>query len=119
MTVMQKVPDDHPMMKAWEAYKATQEFGNALKWATRAILVATEATLPEANRVDPADERERTARGALWSAFVAGFNAATRRAADLHEQINPASDAERRRRVPGAGAMGAVIEYRDRIRQPA
>lgn len=38
------------------------------------------------------------------------------RCARLHEQINPASDEERLNGVPGAGAMGAVIEYRDLIR---
>jgi len=38
------------------------------------------------------------------------------RCAQLHEQINPASDDERHHKVPGAGAMGAVIEYRDAIR---
>lgn len=37
----------------------------------------------------------------------------------LHEQINPASDAERLEGVPGCGAMGAIIEYRDAIRQLA
>lgn len=39
------------------------------------------------------------------------------RAASLHEIINPASDEERANSVPGAGAMGAVIEYRDAIRK--
>jgi hypothetical protein len=43
-----------------------------------------------------ADERERCAR--------------------LHENINPASDEERLNGVPGAGAMGCVIAYRDAIR---
>lgn len=38
------------------------------------------------------------------------------RCAQLHEQINPASDDERHHHCPGAGAMGAVIEYRDKIR---
>lgn len=37
-------------------------------------------------------------------------------AARLHENINPACDHERVRGDPGAGAMGAVIEYRDAIR---
>ena len=37
-------------------------------------------------------------------------------AGNLHEQINPASDLERFNGDPGAGAMGAVIEYRDSIR---
>jgi hypothetical protein len=37
------------------------------------------------------------------------------RCAGLHEQVDPASDDERLRHVPGAGAM-AVIQYRDLIR---
>lgn len=39
------------------------------------------------------------------------------RAASLHEVVNPASDDERANGVPGSGAMGAVIEYRDAIRK--
>jgi hypothetical protein len=38
------------------------------------------------------------------------------RCARLHERVNPASDEERLCNAPGAGAMGAVIEYRDLIR---
>ena len=38
------------------------------------------------------------------------------RCAQLHESVSPASDDERLRGDPGAGAMGAVIEYRDLIR---
>ncbi len=38
-------------------------------------------------------------------------------AANLYEQVNPASDDERINNVPGAGAMGAVIEFRDLIRK--
>lgn len=41
---------------------------------------------------------------------------ALEQAAALHESINPASDAERLNGDPGAGAMGAIIEYRDKIR---
>lgn len=41
------------------------------------------------------------------------------RAATLHESVNPASDDERLKNLPGAGAMGAVIEYRDLIRSEA
>ena len=37
-------------------------------------------------------------------------------AAQLHESVNPADDLERLHGDPGAGAMGAVIEYRDKIR---
>jgi len=44
-------------------------------------------------------------------------NNALEKAAMLHQDINPASDEERRNGDPGAGAMGAVIEYRDKIRK--
>lgn len=116
MPVMQQVPADHPLMKAWTEYQGGDDFRNTLHWATENIVITTEATAPEANRVNPQEERSRRALGSLWGAFMAGFNAATERAAALHEQINPASDDERHNKVPGAGAMGAVIEYRDRIR---
>ena len=45
-----------------------------------------------------------------------GFAAGLERAAREHENVNPASDEERSHGIPGADAMGAVIEYRDRIR---
>ena len=38
------------------------------------------------------------------------------RYASLYESVNPASDEERLNNVPGAGAMGAVLEFRDLIR---
>ena len=44
-------------------------------------------------------------------------NAALEEAAMLHQDINPASDEERHHGDPGAGALGAVIEYRDKIRK--
>lgn len=50
---------------------------------------------------------------------VEGIHAGLCLAAYLHESVNPACDHERADRVPGAGAMGAVIEYRDLIRAEA
>lgn len=44
-------------------------------------------------------------------------NDALEEAAALHESISPQSDSERATRTPGADAMGAVIEYRDKIRE--
>ena len=96
MTVMAPVPKDAALMRAWETYKATDEYANTFKWA--------------------AQQEHRD--GSLWAAFELGWRTATERAASLHENINPASDAERGSRTPGAGAMGAVIEYRDAIRRP-
>lgn len=48
------VPEDHPLMVAWNAYKETEDFANAKKWAVHA---------------------ENT-DGSLWAAFMAGFAAA-------------------------------------------
>lgn len=106
-------------MRAWKSYQETDDFKNSIKWATSAILIAARESLPEANRVDPEYAREQRAMATLWAAFMAGFNAAIERAGSLHENINPASDEERLNHAPGAGAMGAVIEYRDSIRSLA
>lgn len=97
MPIEQAIPESHPMMQAWRVYNKTEEYRNSFKWA--------------------ADVQHRP--GSMWAAFMAGFNAATERAAMMHESVNPASDAERNNGDPGAGAMGAVIEYRDKIRAVA
>lgn len=58
-----------------------------------------------------------TGSGPLWRVFMEGHIAATERAAATHESVNPASDQERQEGSPGAGAMGAVLEYRELIRK--
>jgi hypothetical protein len=92
---MSPVSKTDPMMVAWELFAASAEYANAKSWAAN----------------------PQHLEGSLWALFVAGFSAATERAADLHEQVDPASDMERLDRLPGAGAMGAVIEYRNKIRE--
>ena len=57
--------------------------------------------------------------GHLLDAHSDGYRAGLNAAASEHENINPASDDERLNGSPGAGAMGAVIEYRDKIRKLA
>ena len=91
---MRALRSDEPLMVEWERFKATSEYQNALHWVERSH--------PE---------------GSLWALFMAGFIAGTKRAADAHENVNPASDRERLEGSPGAGAMGAVVEYRDLIRK--
>lgn len=91
---MRPVGKTEPVMVAWEAFKTSDGYANIRRWATN----------PEHTE------------GSLWGAFSEGFRIATERAADLHEQVDPASNAERLENLPGAGAMGAVIEYRDKIR---
>lgn len=92
---MKVVAKDAPVKLAWEAFKQTEDFANTRRWAL------------DREHID----------GSLWHVFVMGFTAATERAGNLHENINPASDSERQDGSPGAGAMGAVIEYRDEIRR--
>jgi hypothetical protein len=92
--VQRAVPIDHAIMRAWNEYRDSAEFRNSFKHA--------------------AGPEYRT--GSLWAAFLVGWNTAVERAASLHEMIDPASDDERTHKVPGAGATGAVINYRDEIR---
>ena len=53
-TVSGPVPTDHPLMRAWTAHKATEEFSNSRRWAHHAEHL----------------------EGSLWALFVAGWNAA-------------------------------------------
>lgn len=95
MSASRQIQDHEPLMVAWKKYLDSSEYQNTFDWAAH-----------EANR-----------KGSLWAAFSEGFTAATRLAGDLHESVDPASDEERLNHAPGAGAMGAVIEYRDLIRK--
>lgn len=63
------------------------------------------------------DNRAQFPMGLTFCAvqIAEAIEAERERCARLHESINPASDAERLNGDPGAGAMGAVIEYRDKI----
>ena len=69
-------PADSDLMKAWNAYKATEEYANSYKWATAAVehIVLPEPTDPNANRFTEESYR-RFADGAMWAAFTAGFAA--------------------------------------------
>jgi len=49
--VEQQVPKDAPVMKAWEAYKTSEEYANSRKWA----------------------QTEEHVDGSMWAAFFAGF----------------------------------------------
>lgn len=66
---MQALPKDHPMMIAWEHYKATEDYANTKKWACAA-------------RVEDHDDLSLVityphTEGSLWGAFTAGYRAAT------------------------------------------
>lgn len=53
---------------------------------------------------------------ALAAAEQRGWNRRGERDARLSENVNPASGKERVNNLPGGDAMGAIIEYRDKIR---
>jgi hypothetical protein len=91
---MAEIPKTHPLRATWEQYKQSEEYANTKKWAAHPMHL----------------------EGSLWGVWLAAYTAATERAAALHESVDPASDDERLNKVPGAGAMGAVIQYRDLIR---
>lgn len=59
---MQKLPDDSPIMIAWEKYRKTDDYRNSLKWA-----LGGDETIPGD------DQRRRWAEGSLWSAFLEGW----------------------------------------------
>lgn len=56
------LPADDPRMIAWNKYTATEEYADAMRWALDTNV--------------PGDRRQRYVDGALWAAFVAGFDAA-------------------------------------------
>ena len=67
MTAMAKVPDDHPLMIAWEKYRATEEAANSDKWAR-----TLDVSEPMQGQIIV---EHRHLSGALWATFAAGFNA--------------------------------------------
>lgn len=66
-------------MKAWTAYEATDDFKNGLMWATITRYTdsgSTHFAVDEPNNQISDLQREQHAKGSLWAAFVAGFEAA-------------------------------------------
>ena len=68
MPASTQVPDDHPLMIAWEKYRATEEAENSDKWA-RTVKVS------EPMQGQIILEHPHVV-GSLWAAFSAGFAAA-------------------------------------------
>lgn len=68
MPVSAKVPDDHPLMIAWEKYRASEEGVTSDKWAR--VLKVSEPMQGQIIVEHP------HVVGSLWAAFMAGFAAA-------------------------------------------
>lgn len=60
MGAMTPVPNDDPLMVAWNEYKASEEYRNTKKWAAF----------------------EEHVDGSLWAAFLAGWSAANTKGSD-------------------------------------
>lgn len=69
MPVDAPVPKDRPLMKAWEAYKDSDEAKNSEKWARHFVCNAS----PDQGVIDIAHPH---LNGSLWAAFCAGYAAA-------------------------------------------
>ena len=69
MTVEAAVPEAAPVMIAWKAYQAGEEYANSFKWAAH----------------------EERRKGSMWAAFYAGFYASAlnnaEQAGDLVEAL--------------------------------
>lgn len=72
MPVMMSLPDDHPMMIAWEKYRATPEAANSDKWAR-----TLDVSEPMQGQIIVGHPH---VDGALWASFVAGYEAASKAA---------------------------------------
>lgn len=81
------LPKDHPLVVAWEEYRATDEYANTRKWALH----------------------EQHVDGSLWAAFMAGWNCVpdTAEVAKLKEQL--AAHVRISTRCPACGASTLFI----------
>lgn len=73
------VAKDNPMMIAWAAYKATDEYRNSHSWAVRYIPEDDESELERirAAGANPwtRDMKVKAVEGSLWAAFTNGYQA--------------------------------------------
>lgn len=63
MTTSTQLPKDHPLMIAWEAHKASDEYVNSLRWAQYV------------RQDDNLRLSHPHVEGSLWALFVAGWEA--------------------------------------------
>ena len=75
--VMQSMPENHPIKKAWLEYKLSPEFANAKRWA-RSVAISTDGGKEDRQfLVHPHLD------GSLWAAFLRGARVASEIAAAL------------------------------------
>lgn len=79
MNAMAPCPADHPLMVAWEQYKATAEAENTFKWAKQPLQFFEDSDIPEPKNGGNKWRKwnmENAVEGSLWACFMAGFEAA-------------------------------------------
>ncbi len=79
MNAMAECPKDHPLMIAWEKYKATEDAANTFKWAKAPLDYFDDEDIPEPKNGGNKWRKynmEQAIDGSLWAAFMAGFMAA-------------------------------------------
>lgn len=64
-----KVPDDDPLMIAWKACQASEDYDNSRRWAETFIIKSNGHKLGAMSAEHPHLE------GSLWAMFVAGWTA--------------------------------------------
>jgi hypothetical protein len=69
MNVSARVPDDDPLMIAWKAWRANDEYATAKQWAEYLVIESNGPNMSAWRAKHPQLE------GSLWAMFVAGWNA--------------------------------------------
>jgi len=87
MSTQAPIPEGHPLRAAWDAYAATDEFANSLRWAETAKV---EVTHPHT-------------LGSMWAVFEAGFRAGNEQAT---ERSSEAIDGQLNE--PGSASSGSI-----------
>ena len=100
------LPNDHPIMNAWNEFCDTDEFKNALRWAI-------ETKYDDGRQIDLI-QRAKHAKGSMWLAFIKGMEC--REAPALGEGWRPCGPDS----PPKDGALYVLgwfpgMEYPDRI----
>lgn len=78
---MQPVPNDDPVMIAWRAYIATDDYQNSKNWALQIAPMVhagdPDGELKRRHELMPFGQRAQHVEGSLWAAFIAGWAACT------------------------------------------
>jgi hypothetical protein len=72
------VPVESDLRKAWDAYRATFAYERSKGWALQLAPFPTATERQRRFEVMPIEQRESNVEGALWAAFMTGWESALR-----------------------------------------